>query len=90
MKPTSPWEPYSKTWDKTEDDNYVIHDLVCPEFDNLLKVHDAKQMREFAHLLDNYWEKYFRDKDVTRPTCKLATTSGDKLKLVYSSFYLKV
>ncbi|XP_066912062.1 uncharacterized protein [Clytia hemisphaerica] len=91
--PTSPWKRESETWERTEDDNYVIHDLVCKEFDNLLKSTASdvqQQMNSFAHVLDKQWNEYFAERDITRPTCGLYNTKGEKLRLVYSSFFLQL
>ena len=63
---------------------------MCEEFDELLEAQNAREMRSFALVLDDNWKKRFSDKDITRPTCKLMTTSGQILKTEYSSFYLKV
>ena len=88
---SSVWESYHNTWPRTEDDTYVISDLVCPEFDSLMKSGDGQQIQTFVLSLDKNWDIYFKGCHLAKPACVINNTKGEAIGAsTYSSIFLKV
>ena len=84
------WDKLCRTWPKTEDDNYVISDLECPELIPLLRANKEEEIKLFSFLLNDVWECDFKTYDLLRPTCSVEDTSGLMITTTYSSFFMQV
>ena len=84
------WDKLCKTWPKTEDGNYVISDLECPELTPLLRANKEEEIKLFSFLLNDVWESEFKTYDLLRPTCSVEDTNGLMITTTYSSFFMQV
>ena len=49
----------NSNWPRTEDRLYLIDDLVCPEFEEILDTRDHTQLLHLARVLDIKWKSHF-------------------------------
>ena len=81
---------YSQTWPKTIDDTYIIHDLECPELNQIIDAQGFEEINALLLILDQHWDKEFSKYDLSRPSCLVENASGQNVATTYSSLLLKV
>ncbi|XP_047129806.1 uncharacterized protein LOC100210255 isoform X1 [Hydra vulgaris] len=84
------WEKYFETWPQTIDDTYIIDDLECPEFNQVV---DGKNYREIYDMLEEFderWSSEFSKFNFIRPGCLVKNTSGEVVSSTFCSFLLKM
>ncbi|XP_047140685.1 uncharacterized protein LOC100210004 isoform X2 [Hydra vulgaris] len=84
------WNSDFQTWDKTSDETYILHDLECPELNQIIDAQVLHEIQKFLLVLDQHWNAEFSEYDLSRKSCLVENTSGHFVATTYSSLLLKM